>query len=889
MFWLVSQMLGWLILTTIAGGLIGWSLHCRKCAHETEGLRKSLEKAYANKHIEPEELRVSGGIGHSQSTTKPYVSIVDEKHSDLLKQLSAEREEVAGLKAKLSLAGATGQQDISYNYAGLTAFSGSRDISEKDGEIRWRNRYLESRVRFLESKVSDLEVAPATTSTENEKNIEPDTSAVLPSALDLIHDAEDLPEDLLAEDVVRSFASEEGLNTDRLHAQIPSESSNVVNEAQSALTSGSPKAVEQSFVSETAKNSSQPILADDDISAVDVQSIIWRNRYLEGRVQYLEEDRKSDGSNELGALDVKSSIEKNSEVFSNELNSAGLSAIQSSDSSYQEDKEQLDRLRWRTRYLEGRIRFLEEEAITKDLELEKLKVIPKSFENSNGLDSRSSSWERANWRNTYLSEKLRYQSSNVSAAGKDSDELANTTLVDPANTKLNGERVNWREAYLAERIRYGQEKLEIEKTKTPYVRELVTDIGMDRLRWRSRYLQEKINELERDTALVSSKMISDVNEGIEETVAPVPPVIKEKVRVQAFSSEKETELVRLRWRESYLRTLQKLRERNEEDLSRETSDQSENENLQANNNSFDQAYSEELEADIQRLEWRNRFLNGRVKYLEENLSSSQTEIKSLQEIKAASIGEQAQYGDESDTTKLKWRNSYLLGRIGYLEEGRSDEEQSFVTTESEERPGDALDNLEELSELRETRMNEKTEETENSAYSSRSSNSKSSSLSSSSRSGSRYSYENGERTSKRKRRSRKNTRRSTEQSVERTSESKVVTAESFQESFRKSEYFVEGEASTGRPAYLTQPLLGEHDDLREIAGVGPKIERILHDLGIYHFYQIAAWTRREVEWVDNYLTFKGRIDRENWIEQSKKLARGEETDGQRKYRAGKHV
>ena len=62
------------------------------------------------------------------------------------------------------------------------------------------------------------------------------------------------------------------------------------------------------------------------------------------------------------------------------------------------------------------------------------------------------------------------------------------------------------------------------------------------------------------------------------------------------------------------------------------------------------------------------------------------------------------------------------------------------------------------------------------------------------------------------------------------------------------------------------------NDLKRINGVGPKIEGILNGLGIYRFDQIAAWTRENVDWVDEQLKFKGRIDRENWIEQAKTLS-----------------
>jgi branched-chain amino acid transport system ATP-binding protein len=76
-----------------------------------------------------------------------------------------------------------------------------------------------------------------------------------------------------------------------------------------------------------------------------------------------------------------------------------------------------------------------------------------------------------------------------------------------------------------------------------------------------------------------------------------------------------------------------------------------------------------------------------------------------------------------------------------------------------------------------------------------------------------------------------------------------------------------------RPAGLDAPKGGKADDLKQISGVGPKLESVLNDLGIYHFDQIAAWTKKEIAWVDDYLRFKGRIDRDGWIGQAKALAK----------------
>ena len=81
-----------------------------------------------------------------------------------------------------------------------------------------------------------------------------------------------------------------------------------------------------------------------------------------------------------------------------------------------------------------------------------------------------------------------------------------------------------------------------------------------------------------------------------------------------------------------------------------------------------------------------------------------------------------------------------------------------------------------------------------------------------------------------------------------------------------------------KPELLAAAREGGPDDLKLIKGVGPKLEGILHDMGIFHFDQIAVWTPNEIAWVDDRLKFKGRIDRDGWIEQAKTLAAGGETE-----------
>lgn len=79
------------------------------------------------------------------------------------------------------------------------------------------------------------------------------------------------------------------------------------------------------------------------------------------------------------------------------------------------------------------------------------------------------------------------------------------------------------------------------------------------------------------------------------------------------------------------------------------------------------------------------------------------------------------------------------------------------------------------------------------------------------------------------------------------------------------------------PPSLPSPE-GEPDDLKKISGIGPSIEKTLHELGIYHFRQIAAFTPDNIAWVNQRLRFKGRIEREDWVGQASKLAAGEMID-----------
>jgi predicted flap endonuclease-1-like 5' DNA nuclease len=78
---------------------------------------------------------------------------------------------------------------------------------------------------------------------------------------------------------------------------------------------------------------------------------------------------------------------------------------------------------------------------------------------------------------------------------------------------------------------------------------------------------------------------------------------------------------------------------------------------------------------------------------------------------------------------------------------------------------------------------------------------------------------------------------------------------------------------SGSRNLLTHAAYGAPDDLQLIKGVAEVLERMLHEIGVYYFWQIAEWTPADVRHADAQLpVFKGRIERDHWIEQSKQYA-----------------
>jgi predicted flap endonuclease-1-like 5' DNA nuclease len=96
---------------------------------------------------------------------------------------------------------------------------------------------------------------------------------------------------------------------------------------------------------------------------------------------------------------------------------------------------------------------------------------------------------------------------------------------------------------------------------------------------------------------------------------------------------------------------------------------------------------------------------------------------------------------------------------------------------------------------------------------------------------------------------------------------------------------VRSEALRGEPRPFVTSA-GEVQDLKRIRGIGVLIEKRLNAAGITAYEQVANWTRADIDRISEMLDFKGRIERENWIEQARILASGGQTEFSRRVDRG---
>jgi predicted flap endonuclease-1-like 5' DNA nuclease len=74
------------------------------------------------------------------------------------------------------------------------------------------------------------------------------------------------------------------------------------------------------------------------------------------------------------------------------------------------------------------------------------------------------------------------------------------------------------------------------------------------------------------------------------------------------------------------------------------------------------------------------------------------------------------------------------------------------------------------------------------------------------------------------------------------------------------------------PVVVAETVAPEPDDLTVMTGIGPKMAAALAERGIVRFEQIAAWSEDEIAVLDKEMKLMGRVGREAWVAQAKRLA-----------------
>ena len=84
------------------------------------------------------------------------------------------------------------------------------------------------------------------------------------------------------------------------------------------------------------------------------------------------------------------------------------------------------------------------------------------------------------------------------------------------------------------------------------------------------------------------------------------------------------------------------------------------------------------------------------------------------------------------------------------------------------------------------------------------------------------------------------------------------------------------EAKAKKPAPTKEKKAAANvvDDLKQLSGVGPALEKKLHAAGVKSFEQIAAWTAKDAEEINEKISSKGRVEKEGWIDQAKEKLKG---------------
>lgn len=252
------------------------------------------------------------------------------------------------------------------------------------------------------------------------------------------------------------------------------------------------------------------------------------------------------------------------------------------------------------------------------------------------------------------------------------------------------------------------------------------------------------------------------------------------------------------------------------------------------------------------LEWRNRYLESRVRSLEADINR----LAALAETKPASEPEPVTEAAEEalppsvEADKVRWQNAYLRTRLAYFEafpiQLRADMAEAAAPLEDavsqEDAPASADEAADGPSEIEQelARLRWRNRYLEG-----------------------RLAYVDGD--------------------AERGEETAGEPADAAEplddpDPFGPSPVdaflaTVEADGEIAKPDMLAQPEDGG-DDLTLIRGVGPKVKEALNELGIWRFSQIAAWSPANHAWISRHVMTVGEVDHAEWSRQAEALSRG---------------
>ena len=231
----------------------------------------------------------------------------------------------------------------------------------------------------------------------------------------------------------------------------------------------------------------------------------------------------------------------------------------------------------------------------------------------------------------------------------------------------------------------------------------------------------------------------------------------------------------------------------------------------------------EEDPGLEKLHWQNAYLRQRVDALEaKTIEQSATRTETV-EVESTPVIETEPESPEADNdsasnvavdeemARLRWRNRYLEGRLAYFEQAEETVEEASEEVAAEPVTEPALE--------AETETSEPDEE------------------------------------------------EAPAEAAESTPE--PVSETPAEEEVHPSDAML-AELEGKQPDSIEKPSNGG-DDLTAITGVGPRIAEVLNGLGIWTYEQVAAWLPENETWIENHLSFKGRVSRENWVGQAKDL------------------